>query len=640
MFPLPDVLYRTIFDTTENFTAIVNRDTTILHVNTAFARILGYAPECIEGISQITDFVHPEDRAVVYSYHKLRRVDPEAPPRTYEVRFVDRQGIEHNILLTASLIPGTACSVLSGMDLTSWKQAEEARYRSEQRYRSLVEHHPNSLLIYVDDAIVFANHAAEELLGAASQDIIGKRFLDFIPSEERSATRRLLAQKKLEGKKAPVSEKKILRPDGRKIDVEIAIVPTEYEGRPASQIIMRDITLQKKAELQVRSWNNQMAVLNKIIGLANSSLNLDEMLEIILDNTASLLGFDAGCIYLKNQNGKTADLIVAQGMPERFCEEERSVNIRDWPYNVVFFAGQPRYVENLPGTPPGKIESRILEEIDACAFAGIPLITESVVVGALYVVRRGRDRFSEDEKATLDTIGREIGGTILRGMLQDQLERAYEETSCYLDIIERSIRRSNDALLTYVRAVQEIGCPTESCADMIAGSLRQTTELISNISTIRRINEMPEELDVISLDRVVEKVVSSFPEGIVTVEGFRTDVYADEFLQDLFSNLITNSIKFGDPSVQVVIRWEAEEGIVRVTVEDTGPGIPDELKGTIFSCFDPATRRCTKRGLGLHIVQVLVQRYGGQIHAEDRIPGASRRGLAIRFTLIEAPEQE
>ncbi len=72
---------------------------------------------------------------------------------------------------------------------------------------------------------------------------------------------------------------------------------------------------------------------------------------------------------------------------------------------------------------------------------------------------------------------------------------------------------------------------------------------------------------------------------------------------------------------------------MEVSVEDTGPGIPDDLKDVVFKRFRRGKSKASGKGLGLHICRSLVTWYGGEIRAEDRVAGRSGEGAAIRFTL-------
>jgi signal transduction histidine kinase len=70
-----------------------------------------------------------------------------------------------------------------------------------------------------------------------------------------------------------------------------------------------------------------------------------------------------------------------------------------------------------------------------------------------------------------------------------------------------------------------------------------------------------------------------------------------------------------------------------VSVEDTGPGIQDEVKGKLFTRFERGMARGRGEGLGLYICRTLVERYGGMVRVEDRVPGHPEEGAAFRFTL-------
>lgn len=89
----------------------------------------------------------------------------------------------------------------------------------------------------------------------------------------------------------------------------------------------------------------------------------------------------------------------------------------------------------------------------------------------------------------------------------------------------------------------------------------------------------------------------------------------------------------------VTIRVEEQDGEVLVSVEDTGPGIPDAIKPTLFSRFRKGKSSRSGKGLGLYIVRMLVERYGGSVRVEDRVPGRPEEGAAFRFTLIKAQEE-
>jgi signal transduction histidine kinase len=104
---------------------------------------------------------------------------------------------------------------------------------------------------------------------------------------------------------------------------------------------------------------------------------------------------------------------------------------------------------------------------------------------------------------------------------------------------------------------------------------------------------------------------------------------ADE-LALVFRNLIDNAVKYSGASVDVrVAASAADEGQVRVVIEDRGVGIPREELRRIFQPFYRAgldvQRRVKGLGLGLFIVRFLVRRQGGRVAATSEGPGHGSR---------------
>ena len=75
---------------------------------------------------------------------------------------------------------------------------------------------------------------------------------------------------------------------------------------------------------------------------------------------------------------------------------------------------------------------------------------------------------------------------------------------------------------------------------------------------------------------------------------------------------------------------------IEISVTDDGPGIPDAMKPRIFDRFTHDKKTRSSYGLGLHIVKMLIENYGGTVWADDRVAGDPKKGAAIRFTLRKA----
>ncbi|MEW6584802.1 MAG: PAS domain S-box protein [Nitrospirota bacterium] len=125
--------YRTVFENTGSATIIVEEDTTISLVNTKFEMLSGYTKEEIEGRKSWTDFFDESDIEKMKKYHYARRSHAVGDlSKSFEARFIDRQGGVRNVLLSASVIPGTKKTVESLIDITERKKLEEQMLHTEK----------------------------------------------------------------------------------------------------------------------------------------------------------------------------------------------------------------------------------------------------------------------------------------------------------------------------------------------------------------------------------------------------------------------------------------------------------------------------------------------------------------------------
>lgn len=102
----------------------------------------------------------------------------------------------------------------------------------------------------------------------------------------------------------------------------------------------------------------------------------------------------------------------------------------------------------------------------------------------------------------------------------------------------------------------------------------------------------------------------------------------DRMLQ-VFSNLLANAVKFTPKGGMVQLAVESNDGLVRVSISDTGPGIPAEQHERVFRRFTQVGRGQGGVGLGLYIARRIVEAHGGNIGLVSR-PG---EGSTFFFTL-------
>ncbi|PKL62686.1 MAG: hypothetical protein CVV31_04890 [Methanomicrobiales archaeon HGW-Methanomicrobiales-2] len=217
-----------------------------------------------------------------------------------------------------------------------------------------------------------------------------------------------------------------------------------------------------------------------------------------------------------------------------------------------------------------------------------------------------------------------------------QLEASHREANLYLDILTHDIGNTENVSNLYAELlVETLDGESAGYAEKLKRSVQKSIEILGIVSKIRRIYAGPPDIRPTDLDAVIRAETANFPEASIRYEGTSRQVLADDLLCEIFGNLIGNAVKYGGSGVAITVRVEEQDGEVLVSVEDTGPGIPDADKQVIFHRYEQQ-KRGVGEGLGLYLVRILVERYGGRIRVEDRVPGRHEEGAVFLFTLREA----
>jgi signal transduction histidine kinase len=124
------------------------------------------------------------------------------------------------------------------------------------------------------------------------------------------------------------------------------------------------------------------------------------------------------------------------------------------------------------------------------------------------------------------------------------------------------------------------------------------------------------------LESQIAAVRSAYPGAEIAIDGSipAVSVRADEMIDSVFRNLLQNAVQHNDqavPEIEVSAREQAKAVAIRIA--DNGPGIPDEDKETIFGRGEKGLDSAGT-GVGLYLVRMLVDQYGGDVWVEDADP--------------------
>jgi len=242
--------FRYLFEHSQIANALVGLDGKIIDVNQAAADLYGYDKDEIIGMN-IMEFMTPESEVKVAEAFARGLVHATADP--VEVEVLTKEGKR------TFFFPGgyhTLCEggkeigfLISAVDVTEREKAEATLRESEERYRFLVELSPEAIFVSSGGKHVFVNNAAVKLLGASGPDqIVGKPLTDFVHPDYREIVTERIRKSLETGIPPTIIEEKFIRLDGTVIDVEVRSAPLVYQGNPAMQAVVCDITERKRME--------------------------------------------------------------------------------------------------------------------------------------------------------------------------------------------------------------------------------------------------------------------------------------------------------------------------------------------------------------------------------------------------------
>ena len=277
--------YRTIFETTGTATMIVEEDAVISMVNTEFEKIFGFAKGEIEGTQNWEKFIVEDALVRMAEYHELRRNNPNAAPWNYEVRGIDKEGNLKDLFLTISVIPGTKKSVVSILDITGRKQAEQERVLLATAIEQAAE---GITIIDRDGTIQYSNPASESISGYTREELIGQNHSILRSSKYDKAFYEAMMDTLSRGEMWTghmFNEKK----DGTTYKVEASISPIrDNTGTIVYYVIIaRDVTREADLETQLRQVQKMEAIGTLAGGIAHDFNNI----------LAAIMGYHEMALY-------------------------------------------------------------------------------------------------------------------------------------------------------------------------------------------------------------------------------------------------------------------------------------------------------------------------------------------------------
>ena len=331
-----------------------------------------------------------------------------------------RQGADDYVLKDRPARLGLAArrAIEDNQSLKARTQADQALRESEERYRQLVELSPDAIAVHCQGKMVFVNPSAVSLMAAHdAAELLGKGALEMVHPDFRAAAQARISKALQQGQAAPSFPEKFMRLDGTTVDVEVSALPITYQGKPAMQVIARDITERKRAETNARPcWRSCKGW--------PKPKSLDGQLELIRQSIAKVISAENFFVVFKNKSSGMFEEVYAVDKydPPMPLQLEKSIT------SYVFRTGDPLLLtrtkfEEL--VAQGEVE---LVGTRPAIWLGAPLKTPNETIGVMAVQNyEDPDCYSEHDKEFLASVSTQVAVAIERKRTEQAMSASEEK---------------------------------------------------------------------------------------------------------------------------------------------------------------------------------------------------------------------
>ena len=597
-----------ILNAMDDGVTLAGLDGKVSDCNDASLKLLGLTREEFIG-KNVYDVVVPEDRqrAIEGSFKVL-----ETGKTLNEVRVLRKDGsvFYAEISVTALYDKNRKPVVFVGVtrDTTERKKVEMACKEAEERFRGLVES-TSDMIWQVDQNAVYTyvSPKIKDILGYEPKDVVGKTPFDLVLEDHTEEIAKAFVE--IANKMEPFYglENWNVHKNGSLVLLETSGIPIiDEKGQLAGyRGIDRDITERKKAEEALRLSEEKFSKVFR-----NSP------------NAITITGLDDGAILEINESA-----VNLFGYSREEAIGRTSIDLKVWtnPEDRILFTktlSSQGYVHNHEYTLRKKDGTKFIVSISAeimeiqgqmCMVASIEDITSRKQMESKLeqyskhleaIIEKRTKQLQEQER--MAAIGATAGmvGHDLRNPLQTIVSEIYLAKSELIDM-PKGERKAT----------------LQESLDSIAEQIGYMDKIVSDLQTF--VKPVEPQTQIVKLKTLIVALLTqtAFPKSIqVTVQiPDPLTVEADpQLLKRVLINLITNSVQAMPQGGDLTIMAKTDaESRVQITVEDTGVGIPEEVKPKVFTPL--FTTKSKGQGFGLAVCKRVIEAQGGTISFESDV---------------------
>jgi len=416
--------------------------------------------------------------------------------------------------------------------------------------------------------------------------------------------------------------------------------------------------LQERTQELTRSVD-QLTALGEVGRAVSSTLDLETVLTTIVSRAVELSGLDEGVVFEYDEGEEAfVQRAATEQQGGRLAEARRTTRVRKGEGVVgrTALTLEPTQVADI--TVPGAYESRIRENLIASgvrALLAVPMVREDRLIGTLVVARYQPGTFADGAIDLLRTFATQSALAIQNARLfreiedkSRQLEVASQHKSEFLANMSHELRTPLNAIIGFSevltdRMFGELNEKQEEYLKDIYASGTHLLSLINDILDLSKIEAGRMELELTEFDLpiAIDNALTLVRERAgrrsialhATLNPELGPIQADERkVRQVVLNLLSNAIKFTPEGGRIDVSAMPKDGLVEVSVTDTGVGIAPQDQEAVFEEFrqvGAAAKKVEGTGLGLTLCRKFVELHGGKIWVKSQLG----RGATFTFTL-------
>jgi signal transduction histidine kinase len=375
-----------------------------------------------------------------------------------------------------------------------------------------------------------------------------------------------------------------------------------------------------------RSARRRLEQIQSVTDATIAVLELDELLAELLVRIRGILDVDTVAILLVDFERNELVARAAVGIEE---EVEQGVRI---PVGSGF-AGRVAATNApvfLPDVDHADVLNPILREKGIKSLLGVPLTARDEVIGVLHVGSLTPRMFSRDDTELLQLVAERAALAIERAQLHQEIVELDTLKLNFVAVASHELRTPATSVYGILATLRARG---DSLPQAVKEELEETLweqalrfrRLIEQLLDLSRLDAQTIRLEprVIRLDTLLHQLVRGVGSGEATIVNAEQGltVHADPVaVERVVSNLLSNAHRYGQ--APVTLSASHSDTQVRITVEDEGEGVPDELRERLFHRFERGPDGGEGSGLGLAIARAYARAHGGDVIYEHGARGA------------------